>query len=174
MKLNLIKDNEGSRTTSNRVGKGPGSGNGKTCGLGHKGQKSRSGGKVMPGFEGGQMPLYRRLPIRGFNNANFKKNLVTINLTQIQKMIDNKKLNSSEVITLSVLQKAGFTKKTFDGLKVLGSGDINDGVQLQVQSVSKSAQEKIENAGGKVEVKPLNDKITKFTPSRYSQNNVTS
>ena len=173
MKLNTLKDNNGASTTSNRVGRGNGCGNGKTCGRGHKGQKSRSGGNVMPGFEGGQMPLYRRLPIRGFNNFNFKKNFVTINLTQLQNMIDNKKLKKSETITLSVLQQAGFTKKTFDGLKVLGSGEVTDKISIDVQGISKSAQDKIEKAGGKVNVKPLNDKVTKFTPSRYSQNKAT-
>ena len=171
MKLNTLKDNQGARSTAGRVGRGPGCGNGKTCGRGHKGQKSRSGGNVMPGFEGGQMPLYRRLPIRGFNNFNFKKNFVTINLTQLQNLLDNKKIKKSETVTLSVLQQAGFTKKTFDGLKVLGSGEMTDKITIEVQGISKSAQDKIEKAGGKVSVKPLNEKVTKFTPSRFNQNN---
>ena len=171
MKLNTLKDNQGARRQASRVGRGIAEGNGKTCGRGHKGQKSRSGGKVMPGFEGGQMPLYRRLPIRGFNNYNFKKNFVTINLNQIQKMLDNKQIKASDTLNLETLQKAGFTKKTFDGLKVLGSGEITGKITLETQGISKSAQEKIEKAGGKVTVKPLNENISKFLPSQVNKKN---
>ena len=166
MKLNTLKDNQGARRLASRVGRGIGEGNGKTCGRGHKGQKSRSGGSVMPGFEGGQMPLYRRLPIRGFNNYNFKKNFVTINLNQIQTMLDNKQLKASDTLNLETLQKAGFTKKTFDGLKVLGSGEITSKITIETQGISKSAQAKIEKAGGKVTVKALHEGVTKFLPSQ--------
>ena len=164
MKLNTIKDNSGARRSASRVGRGIATGNGKTCGRGHKGQKSRSGGKVMPGFEGGQMPLYRRLPIRGFNNYNFKKEYVKINLHQIQKMIDDKQLKASDVLNLETLQKVGFTKKTYHGLKILGSGEITAKITVDVQGISGSAQEKIEKAGGKVNVKPLREKVQKFLP----------
>lgn len=169
MKLNTLKDNQGARRTASRVGRGPATGNGKTCGRGHKGQKSRSGGNVMPGFEGGQMPIYRRLPIRGFNNHNFKKNFVTINLSQIQKMLETKQLKASQTINLETLHEVGFTKKTFDGLKVLGSGEVKDKITVETQGISQSAQDKIEKAGGKVTVKPLNEKVTKFTPTRHNQ-----
>lgn len=165
MKLNTLSDNKGARGTALRVGRGIGSGVGKTCGRGQKGQKSRSGGKVMPGFEGGQNPLYRRLPIRGFNNYNFTTTFVTVNLSQLQKMVDDKRLDASKTITLSLLQEIGFTKKEHDGLKILGSGELKAKLTVEVQAISKSAQEKIEKAGGKVTVKPLTS-IEKFLPAQ--------
>ncbi len=166
MKLNALQDNQGARRSASRVGRGTGSGVGKTCGRGYKGQKSRSGGGIMPGFEGGQTPLYRRLPIRGFNNSNFKTNYVTINVEQLQKMVDDKRLKSSDTVTLELLQKVGFTKKQHDGLKILGTGELTAKLNVETQNISKSAQEKIEKTGGKVVVKPLNDKITKFLPAQ--------
>jgi len=165
MKLNTLSDNKGARKEAHRVGRGIGSGTGKTCGLGGKGQTARSGGKVMPGFEGGQTPLYRRLPIRGFNNFNFSTNYVTVNLSQLQKMVDDKRLETQKVITLSLLQEIGFTKKQHDGLKILGSGALKAKLIVEAQAVSKSAQEKIEKAGGKVTVKPLSE-VGKFLPAQ--------
>ena len=165
MKLNTLSDNKGARGTATRVGRGIGSGVGKTCGRGQKGQKSRSGGKVMPGFEGGQNPLYRRLPIRGFNNFNFRKTFVTVNLSQLQKMVDDKRLDGKKTVNLELLKEIGFTKKEHDGLKILGSGEISAKLTIETQAISKSAQEKIEKAGGKVTVAPLT-KIEKFLPKQ--------
>ena len=164
MKLNQLADNAGARRKANRVGRGIGSGNGKTAGRGQKGQLSRSGGGVMPGFEGGQMPLYRRLPMRGFNNANFRKEHVTINLADLQKMVDAKRLDASKTITLAMLQEAGFTKKTMHGLKVLGNGDIKAKLNIEAAAVSKSAEAKITKAGGSVTIKALKE-TSKFLPT---------
>ena len=165
MRLNDLHPAEGSRPEGKRVGRGIGSGLGKTGGRGHKGQKSRSGGTVKPGFEGGQNPLYRRLPIRGFNNFNFRKTFVTVNLSQLQKMVDDKRLDGKKTVNLELLKEIGFTKKEHDGLKILGSGEISAKLTIETQAISKSAQEKIEKAGGKVTVAPLT-KIEKFLPKQ--------
>lgn len=165
MKLNTLSDNQGARKEAHRVGRGIGSGTGKTCGLGGKGQTARSGGKVMPGFEGGQTPLYRRLPIRGFNNFNFTTTYVTVNLAQLQKMFDDKRLDGKKTVTLDLLKEIGFTKKDRDGLKILGSGELTAKLTVETQAISKSAQEKIEKAGGKVTVKPLSN-VEKFLPAQ--------
>lgn len=152
MKLNEIRDNQGARQSIMRVGRGHSSGKGKTSGRGHKGLGARSGGKTFVGFEGGQNPLYRRLPMRGFNNYNFRTVYTTINVGDLQKLVDEGKLNASETITIKTLQSIGFTKKTHDGLKVLGNGDVSAKLTIDAAHASKSAIEKIAKAGGKVSV----------------------
>lgn len=145
MRLDELQPAEGSKFTAKRVGRGIGSGNGKTSGKGHKGQNARSGGGVRPGFEGGQMPLYRRLPKRGFNNI-FAKQYVTINVSELEKFEDG------TVVTAEVLKENGIVSKTLDGIKVLGRGEITKKLEVKVAKFSASAKEKIEKAGGKAEV----------------------
>ncbi len=145
MKLHELKPVEGSRKAQKRVGRGTGSGLGKTSGKGQKGQKSRSGGGVKPGFEGGQMPLYRRLPKRGFTNI-FAKQIVEVNVERL-----NIFENGTEV-TEALLKERGVVSKTLDGVKILGNGEQTKSLTVKVSRFSKSAQEKIEAAGGKVEV----------------------
>ncbi len=145
MRLDELKPSEGSRFAVKRVGRGIGSGTGKTSGKGHKGQKARSGGGVRPGFEGGQMPLYRRLPKRGFTNI-FAKQYVTINVEVLEKFE-----NGTEV-TAETLKEAGIISKTLDGVKILGRGELTKSLNVKVANYSASAKEKIEKAGGKAEV----------------------
>ena len=146
MKLNELKPAEGSKKEAFRVGRGHGSGNGKTAGRGHKGQKARSGGGVRPGFEGGQMPLYRRLPKRGFTNI-FAKDYTEINVSDL-----NRFENGAEV-TAEALKTAGIIKKVNDGIVVLGRGDLTaQNLTVKAARFSKSAEEKIAGAGGKAEV----------------------
>ena len=135
----------GARKKRKRVGRGPGSGHGKTSCRGHKGQKARSGGSIARGFEGGQMPLQRRLPKRGFNNI-FKKEYALVNLGDLNRFDPNTTLD------FDVLKTAGLVKKKKDGIKLLGSGEISQPLVLRVQKVSRSAKEKIEAAGGRVEI----------------------
>ena len=134
-----------------RLGRGIGSGKGKTSGRGHKGQKSRSG-VAIKSFEGGQMPLYRRLPKRGFQNINknIKKKIAIINLSKIQENFKNNKIVPNAKINLSLLQKSNLINKKFNKLKVLGSGDIKEKVNIEVNYISNSAKQKIEKLGGKV------------------------
>ena len=150
MKLNELRDNEGARKSSIRVGRGIGSGKGKTCGRGVKGQKSRSGVSIN-GFEGGQMPVYRRLPKRGFNN-HFAKTFAVINLDTIQRAIDAGKLNANE-ITKETLLASNVISKELDGVRLLARGALNVAVNITVDSASKAAVEAVEKAGGKVTVK---------------------
>lgn len=145
MKLHELKPAEGSRHTRKRVGRGIGSGLGKTSGRGHKGQKARSGGGVRPGFEGGQNPLYRRLPKRGFNNPN-RKEYAIISLDQLNRFAEN------TVVTPELLIESGVVKNVKDGIKVLANGEINVKLTVQAHKFSQSAVEKIEAAGGKTEV----------------------
>ena len=147
MKLNEIKDNQGARHSRKRVARGIGSGSGKTGGRGQKGQKSRSGVAVN-GFEGGQMPIYRRLPKRGFNNP-FDKVFAVVNLDTIQKAVDAGKLNAEDV-TIASLQAAGIVGKTLDGVRLLARGAITSKVNVSVNSASKAAVAAVEKAGGKV------------------------
>ena len=149
MKLNELRDNEGARKSSIRVGRGIGSGKGKTCGRGVKGQKSRSGVSIN-GFEGGQMPVYRRLPKRGFNN-HFAKTFAVINLDTIQRAIDAGKLNANE-ITKETLLASNVISKELDGIRLLARGALNVAVNITVDSASKAAVEAVEKAGGKVTV----------------------
>ena len=147
MKLNELRDNEGATKNRKRVGRGIGSGKGKTCGLGHKGQKARSGGAKM-GFEGGQMPIYRQLPKHGFKNP-FAKTFAVINLDTIQKAIDAGKLDAKE-ITVDSLLAANIVSKKLDGIRLLARGALTSNINISVNSASKSAVAAVEKAGGKV------------------------
>ena len=145
MKLHELSPSEGSKKKAFRVGRGHGSGNGKTSGKGQKGQKARSGGGVRPGFEGGQMPIYRRLTKRGFTNI-FAKKYTSINVEDLNKF------DNGTEITAEVLKENGVIKKINDGIVVLGRGDLNKKVTIKAKRFSKSAEEKISAAGGKAEV----------------------
>ena len=145
MKLHELSPAPGSAKEAWRKGRGIGSGNGKTAGKGHKGQNARSGGGVRPGFEGGQLPLYRRLPKRGFKNR-FATNYSIVNLSTLNKFEDG------ETVNLAKLIEAGIIKKPLDGLKVLGNGEITKKLTVEASIFSASAKEKIEAAGGKTEV----------------------
>ena len=136
-------------TKKKRVGRGIGSGKGKTSGRGHKGQKSRSG-VAIKSFEGGQMPLYRRLPKRGFNSIANKKDIVIINLSRIQEIIGKQKTILNNKINISNLQKSNLISKKYTKLKLLGDGDLTQKLDVEVNSISKSAKEKVEKLGGKI------------------------
>ena len=140
-----LKPGEGSTKDAKRKGRGHGSGNGKTAGRGHKGQNARSGGGVRIGFEGGQMPIYRRLPKRGFNNV-FAKQYAEI------KVSDLNKFENGAVVDAAALKEAGIIKKTLDGIKVLGNGDVTVKVTVKAAKFTETAKSKIEAAGGKAEV----------------------
>ncbi len=146
MKLHELKKNEGATFAKKRVGRGPGSGLGKTSGKGHKGQNARSGGGVSPIFEGGQLPLYRRLPKRGFSNAKFKVRYAAINVGDLNKF------EEGTVVTPQLLKETGMIKKQLDGVKVLGNGELTKKITIQAQRFSSSALEKIEKSGSKAEV----------------------
>ena len=150
MKLNDIRDNAGARHRRIRVGRGLGSGKGKTAGRGQKGQKSRSG-VAIKGFEGGQMPLHMRLPKRGFNNP-FAKDYAEVNLGQIQKLVDAKKLDAKAVVDHAALQAAGVARGGKHGVRLLGKGEITGKLSFKVAGVSKGARQAVEKAGGTVEV----------------------
>lgn len=146
MKLHELSPAEGSKKSARRVGRGHGSGWGKTAGKGHKGQKARSGGGVRPGFEGGQMPLQRRVPKRGFNNI-FADKVVTVNLSDL-----NRKFENGADVTVETLIAAGLIKNSFDAVKVLGNGKLEKKLNVKVSAYSESAKAAIEAAGGKAEV----------------------
>lgn len=146
MQLHELKPAEGSKRDVKRIGRGPASGQGKTAGKGHKGQKARSGYSQRFGFEGGQMPLQRRIPKRGFNNI-FAKEIVTVNVSDLEK-----KFNDGDVVDAAALIAAGLIKKEKDGVKVLGNGDLSKKLTVKVNAYSGAAREKIEAAGGKAEV----------------------
>lgn len=150
MKLNDLRDKEGATHSRKRVGRGIGSGTGKTGGRGVKGQSSRSG-VAINGFEGGQMPLYRRLPKRGFNNI-FAKSFVTVSLARIQIAIDAKKLDAKETVTAELLAKAGVIRRVKDGVRILSDGELKAKVSFDVAGASKAAVEKIEKAGGSIKL----------------------
>ena len=152
MKLHELKPAVGARKTRRRVGRGPGSGRGKTAARGEKGQRSRSGYSSHPGFEGGQMPLHRRLPKRGFVNI-FRKEYRTVNVERLNG------LEAGSTVTPEVLQAAGLVKKGRDDIKVLGHGDLKVALTIQAHRFTKTAQEKIEKAGGKVEVIPVKSRV---------------
>ena len=147
MKLHELAPAPGSSKEHFRVGRGHGSGNGKTAGKGHKGQNARSGGGVRPGFEGGQMPLYRRLPKRGFNNFNFATRYAIVNLSDLESRFED-----GAVIDVAAMTAAGLVKKQYDGVKVLGDGELSKKLTVKAAAFSKSATAKIEAAGGKAEV----------------------
>ncbi len=146
MKLHELHPAEGSTTAQKRLGRGTGSGLGKTSGKGHKGAKARSGGGKRPGFEGGQMPLYRRIPKRGFNNI-FGTEFAEVNVESLEE-----KFNDGDTVTVEKLLEAGIIKKTLDGVKILGNGDLTKKLTVQAQKFTAGAKEKIEAAGGKAEV----------------------
>ncbi len=146
MKLETMRANEGATATRKRVGRGTGSGLGKTSGKGHKGQNARSGGGVRPGFEGGQLPLFRRLPKRGFSNARFKTRYATINLSDLNKFEDG------AVVTPELLKEMGLIKNGLDGIKVLGKGNLEKKLTVRAHKFSNTAQNAIESLGGKIEV----------------------
>jgi large subunit ribosomal protein L15 len=146
MKLNELKPVEGARHYKKRVGRGTGSGLGKTSTRGHKGQNARSGGGVRPGFEGGQTPLFKRLPKRGFTNVNHKE-FAIVNLGDI-----NERFQAGAVVDLAALKEAGLVKKEYEGVKILGNGELTVAVTIKAAKFSKTAVEKINAAGGTVEV----------------------
>lgn len=146
MRIDELKPAEGSNKKTRRVGRGVGSGRGKTAGKGHKGQKARSGGATGRGFEGGQMPMQRRLPKRGFRNAPFSREFAILNLKDLSKISD------LDVITPEVLHERGIVKDLRDGLKILGNGEIARPLTVKANAFSSSALKKIASAGGKTEV----------------------
>lgn len=145
MKLHELKPAEGSRSTRNRVGRGIGSGNGKTAGRGHKGQNSRSGGGVRPGFEGGQNPLFRRLPKRGFTNIN-RKEFAIVNLDTLNRFEEGTE------VTPALLIETGVVSNEKSGIKILGNGTLEKKLSVKAHKFSATAKEAIENAGGQTEV----------------------
>src|SRR6478609_2692322 len=150
MKLNDLRDNAGARPSKIRVGRGIGSGKGKTGGRGVKGQKSREGVSIN-GFEGGQMPLHMRIPKRGFNNI-FAKDFAEVNLGQVQKLVEAKKLDAKAVIDQAALQAAGIARGGKDGVRLLGKGEFSTKLSFKVAGASKGAVAAVEKAGGSVEV----------------------
>ena len=146
MKLHELSPAAGSKKEVKRIGRGPGSGQGKTAGKGHKGQKARAGRGMQVGFEGGQMPLQRRLPKRGFVNK-FAKNIVSVNVGTL-----NAKFDDGAVIDVEALKAAGIIKNRFDGVKILSNGEVTKKFTVKVDAYSGAAKEKIEAAGGKAEV----------------------
>lgn len=145
MQLHQLRPAPGAKHERRRVGRGIGSGLGKTAGRGHKGQKARSGGGVRRGFEGGQMPLIRRIPKRGFTNAR-RQEMAVVNVRDLDRFA------AGEVITPELLQKVGLVKKTACGVKVLGNGDLTKALTVKAHSFSEAARQKIEAAGGRAEV----------------------
>lgn len=146
MKLHELQPAAGSVKDVKRIGRGHGSGQGKTAGKGHKGQKARSGGSIRPGFEGGQMPLQRRMPKRGFNNI-FAKEFATINVSELEKRFE-----SGAVVDADALIECGAIKDAKDGVKILGNGELTKSLTVKAVKLTAAAQEKIEKAGGKAEV----------------------
>ena len=146
MKLHKLSPAEGSVKEGFRKGRGAGSGNGKTAGKGHKGQNARSGGGVRPGFEGGQLPLYRKLPKRGFNNYRFGKQYTIVNVDDLNRFEDG------AVVDADALLAAGVVSKVLDGIKVLGEGEVSKKITVKAAVFSATAKEKIEAVGGKTEV----------------------
>ncbi len=144
MKLHELKNLEAKNRK--RIGRGPGSGTGKTSGKGHKGQNARSGGGVRPGFEGGQLPLYRRLSKRGFNNYNFRTVYATINVSDLERF------DEGTVVDVKLLKEVGLVTKELDGVKVLGNGELTKKLTVKANKFSETAKEKIENVGGMTEV----------------------
>ena len=146
MKLNELEKNVGATQRRKIVGRGRGSGLGKTSGKGHKGQNARSGGGVRPVFEGGQTPLYRRLPKRGFSNYEFKTTYAVINVSDLNRF------DNGTVVSPALLKEVGLVKNQLDGIKVLGNGKLEKKLTVQAHKFSKTAQEKIEKSGSKIEV----------------------
>ncbi len=150
MKLHELRDDTFAKKKRRRVGRGPGSGLGKTAGRGHKGQKSRSG-VALGAFEGGQMPIYQRLPKRGFSNPS-RKSYAIVNLGSIQKFIDGGKIDPGKTVDADALIQSGLVRRPLDGIKVLAKGDVTTGLSLEVAKASKAAIAAVENAGGSLKV----------------------
>ena len=146
MNLHDLKPNPGAKHCRKRLGNGESSGLGKTCGRGHKGQKSRSGGGVRPGFEGGQMPLHRRLPKKGFSNVQFREKIAIVNVSQL-----NQKFEDGATVNEKALREAGLVTGRCDAIKILGQGDLERKLTVVTDAVSASARAKIEKAEGTVE-----------------------
>ena len=146
MNLHDLSPAEGSKKIRKRIGRGPASGQGKTAGKGHKGQKARSGGTIRPGFEGGQMPLQRRVPKRGFTNI-FRTEYATVNVADLEARFDD-----GAVVDVDAIVASGLVKKTLDGVKILGNGELTKKLDVKANAFSESAKAKIEAAGGKAEV----------------------
>lgn len=146
MKLNELKNNPGSTHRRKIVGRGPGSGNGKTAGRGEKGQKARSGASIKPWFEGGQNPLYKRIPARGFNNARFTTRYAVVNVKDLERF------ENGAVVTPELLKETGLVKKELSGIKILGSGELTKKLTVKANLFTNSAINKIESNGGKAEV----------------------
>ena len=144
MKLSELKNVE--KTNRKRIGRGQGSGTGKTAGKGHKGQNARSGGGVRPGFEGGQLPLYRRLSKRGFNNYNFQTVYATVNVSDLERFKEGTE------VTVALLKEVGLVNKELDGVKILGNGELTKKLTVKANKFSETAKQKIENVGGTTEV----------------------
>jgi len=169
MRLNELRDNPGATRTAKRVGRGIGSGKGKTAGRGHKGQKSRSG-VAIKGFEGGQMPIYRRLPKRGFNNI-FRKDFNEVNVGRLQRAVDEGKLDASKPVNVETLIASGVIRKAKDGVRLLAKGELKAKLTLEVAGTSEAAVKAVEGAGGSVTVAPFKeddnaDKSDKVDPRK--------
>jgi large subunit ribosomal protein L15 len=156
VKLNEIANNPGATKNRKRVGRGPGSGKGRTAGRGMKGQKSRSGVSIN-GFEGGQMPLYQRLPKRGFNNI-FRKSYAELNIGKLQAAIDAKKLDAKKPMTAESLAEAGVIRRALDGVRLLGHGELTAAITIEVAGATRSAVAAVEKAGGNVHILPGREK----------------
>ncbi len=151
MKLNALMDNAGARPSKKRVGRGIGSGLGKTSGRGHKGQKARAGASGSATFEGGQTPIFKRLPMVGFKNP-FSKEYATVNVLEIEKAIKNNKLDAKKVIDAESLKSAGLIRRVKDGVKILGVGTVVTAINVEVVKISETAKAAIEKAGGSVKL----------------------
>jgi len=156
MRLHDLRPNPGAKKRRKRLGAGESSGKGKTSGKGHKGQKARSGGSIRPGFEGGQMPIARRLPKRGFNNAQFKTIFGIVNLDALEKCFE-----TGASVTEAALREAGLIRGKIDGLKVLGRGEITKKLSVEVDHITASAKEKIEKVGGTVSIREKKPRATR-------------
>lgn len=147
LKIHTIKPNPGAKHRRKRVGNGESSGLGKTCGKGHKGQKARSGGSIRPGFEGGQMPLHRRLPKKGFNNTRFQDKIIAINVSQLEKFFQ-----PEDTVDENALRSVGLVQGACDAVKLLGGGELTKKLTIVVDMASASARDKVSKAGGSVTV----------------------
>jgi len=162
MRLNDLRDNPGATQTRKRVGRGPGSGKGKTAGRGYNGQKSRSG-VALKGFEGGQMPIHRRLPKRGFNNL-FTKDFNEVNVGRLQAAVDKKTLDPKKAVTVEALAEAGIIRRVRDGVRLLGQGDLKTKLTIEVTGASAGAVKAVEKAGGKVSFVEMPKRPAKLKP----------
>lgn len=159
--LSILSGKKGGKKNKTRVGRGIGSGKGKTCGRGHKGQKSRKG-VSLNNYEGGQTPFYKRVPTKGFGNKAFTKNYHTLTLKQLQKLVDDKVLKATAVISVESLVDAKVVKTKRDGLKVISGGEVKSALKLKVVKITGTAKEAIEKAGGKVDVIEPKEKVRKL------------